>query len=101
MSLYFERQSLHKWAKVFRDQSVEEAGHASKIMAFLVDNEIEFDLPGLPATTTHYKWATEAVEVALASELKVTGQFNTMTTSRAGLPQGMAKAAKPPRPHWE
>ena len=70
-------------------------------MAFLVDNEIEFDLPGLPATTTHYKWATEAVEVALASELKVTGQFNTMTTSRAGLPQGMAKAAKPPRPHWE
>jgi ferritin len=81
MSLYFERQSLHKWAKVFRDQSVEEAGHASKIMAFLVDNEIEFDLPGLPATTTHYKSATEAVEVALASELKVTGQFNTMTTS--------------------
>ena len=60
-SLYFERQSLHRWAKLFRDQSVEEAGHASKIMAFLLDNEVEFDLPGLPAATTHYKSAAEAV----------------------------------------
>jgi ferritin len=81
ISLYFERQSLHKWAKLFRDQSVEEAGHASKIMAFLVDTEVEFELPGLPAATTHYKSATEAVEAALASEVKVTGQFNTMATA--------------------
>lgn len=90
MSLYFERQSIHKWAKVFRDQSVEEAGHASKIMAFLVDNEIEFDLPGLPATTTHYKSATEAVEVALASELKVTidcgGSYATASWNNCRIP---------------
>ena len=81
MSLYFERHSLHKWAKLFRDQSVEEAGHASKIMAFLVDNEVEFDLPRLPAATTQYKSATEVVQAALASEVKVTGQFNTMATA--------------------
>lgn len=81
MSLYFERQSLHRWAKLFRDQSVEEAGHASKIMAFLIDNEVEFDLPGLPAATTHYKSATDAVQAALASEVKVTGQFNKMATA--------------------
>jgi bacterioferritin B len=81
ISLYFERQSLHRWAKVFRDQSVEEAGHASKIMAFLLDNEVEFDLPGLPAATTHHKSAADAVGVALASEIKVTGQFNAMATA--------------------
>ena len=80
-SLYFERQSLHKWAKLFRDQSVEEAGHAEKIIAFLVDNEVDFDLPGLPAATTHYKSATEAVQAALASEVKVTGQFDAMATA--------------------
>ena len=78
ISLYFERQSLVRWAKVFRDQSVEEAVHASKIMAFLLDNEVEFELPGLAAATTHYKSATDAVGVALASEVKVTGQFNKM-----------------------
>jgi ferritin len=81
ISLYFERQSLHGWAKVFRDQSIEEAGHASKIMAFLLDNEVEFDLPGLPAATTHYESATAAVNVALASEIKVTGQFNAMASA--------------------
>jgi ferritin len=81
ISLYFERQSLHGWAKVFRDQSVEEAGHASKIMAFLLDNEVEFDLPGLPAATTHHESATAAVNVALASEIKVTGQFNAMASA--------------------
>jgi ferritin len=81
ISLYFERQSLHGWAKVFHDQSVEEAGHASKIMAFLLDNEVEFDLPGLPAATTHYESASAAVNVALASEIKVTGQFNTMASA--------------------
>lgn len=81
ISLYFERQSLHRWAKFFRDQSVEEAGHASKIMAFLLDNEVEFDLPGLPAATTHYKSASDAVGVALASEVKVTAQFNTMASA--------------------
>jgi ferritin len=81
ISLYFERQSLHRWAKVFRDQSIEEAEHASKIMVFLLANEVEFDLPGLSAATTHYKSATDAVGVALASEIKVTGQFNTMATA--------------------
>jgi ferritin len=80
-SLYFERQSLHQWAKLFRDQSVEEAGHASKIVAFLIDNEVDFDLPGLPTATTHYKSASEAVQVGLASEVKVTGQFNAMATA--------------------
>jgi ferritin len=81
ISLYFERESLHGWAKVFRDQSVEEAGHASKIMAFLLDNEVEFDLPGLPSATTHYESATAAVNTALASEIKVTGQFNAMASA--------------------
>jgi ferritin len=80
-SLYFSRESLVKWAKIFREQSIEEAEHASKIMAFLLDNEVEFDLPGLPTATTHYASATEAVKAALASEIKVTGLFNTMATA--------------------
>src|SRR5664280_2503561 len=44
ISLYFEGQSLAKWAGVFRAQSVEEAQHAAKIISFLVDNGIPFDL---------------------------------------------------------
>lgn len=78
MSIYFERQSLKRWATLFRTQAIEEAGHAEKIMAFLIDNEVAFDLPALHGATTHYTTATEALEEALASEVRVTGQFDAM-----------------------
>jgi hypothetical protein len=45
IALYFERASLKGWAKLFHDQAVEEAGHGSKIMSFLIDNDVEFALP--------------------------------------------------------
>ena len=35
IALYFERQSLDRWGKLFREQSVEEAKHAQKIIDFL------------------------------------------------------------------
>jgi ferritin len=37
ISLYFEGLSLKKWARLFHGHSVEEAQHASKIIAFLID----------------------------------------------------------------
>jgi bacterioferritin B len=81
ISLYFERQSLKGWAKFFRDQSVEEAGHAAKIMAFLIDNEVAFGLPQVGGAPTTYASARAAVETALASEVKVTAQFDTLAAA--------------------
>lgn len=78
ISLYFERQSLKGWAKFFHDQSVEEAGHGAKIMAFLIDNDIEFGLPAVRPAATSYASAREAVEVARASEANVTMQFDAL-----------------------
>ncbi len=81
ISIYFERESLKRWAGVFRSQALEEAGHAEKIMAFLIDNEVAFDLPPLRGATTHYASAKAAVEAALASEIRVTGQFDAMAAA--------------------
>jgi len=78
IALHFERQSLKGWAKLFHEQSVEEAGHAAKIMEFLVDNEVAFNLPQVGGAPTSYASAREAVETALASELRVTGQFDAL-----------------------
>lgn len=78
ISLYFEGQSLKKWARLFHGQSVEEAQHASKIITFLVDNEVSFDLPAIAVGTTHYASAKAAVETALESEIRVTGQFDVL-----------------------
>jgi ferritin len=78
IALYFERASLKGWAKLFHDQSVEEAGHGSKIISFLIDNDVEFALPAVRGAPTAYASARAAVETALASEQKVTGLFNTL-----------------------
>src|SRR5450759_2001345 len=78
ISLYFEGQSLKKWARLFHGQSVEEAQHATKIIGFLVDNEVAFGLPAIGAGTTQYSSAKAAVQAALESEVRVTGQFNAL-----------------------
>jgi bacterioferritin B len=78
MSLYFQRQSLNRWGKLFHDQSTEEAGHATKIMDFLTDNEIDFDLPALRAATTRFGSASELLRRALDNERQVSAQFQEM-----------------------
>ena len=78
ISLYFEGQSLKKWAHLFHEQSIEEAQHASKIIGFLVDNEVAFDLPAIGPGTTRYASAKAAVQTALESELRVTAQFDAL-----------------------
>jgi ferritin len=80
IALYFERQSLDRWGKLFRQQSVEEAQHAVKIMDFLTDNEVEYDLPALKAASTRFESAEKAVEASLKSEQFNTNQFRTMAS---------------------
>jgi ferritin len=81
ISLYFTSQSLNGWAKFFHDQAVEEAGHGWKIINFLVDNEVKFSLPQVGGAPTSYKSAREAVEVAQASERRVTELFDTLANA--------------------
>jgi ferritin len=76
IAIYFERQSLDRWGKLFHDQSVEEAQHAQKIIDFLVDNDVDFDLPALKTTSTHFESPAAAARRALESERAVTGQFD-------------------------
>ena len=78
---YFERESLSRWAKLFHDQSVEEASHATKIMDFLTDNNVPFDLPALKSASTRYGSAAAAVQAALDSERSVSRDFQEMATT--------------------
>ena len=78
MAIYFEHQSLARWAKLFYDQSIEEAGHARKIMEFLDDNNVEYDLPALKSATSRYASAAAVAQTALDSERKVTAQFQEL-----------------------
>jgi ferritin len=78
IAVFFDRGSLRGWGKFFRDQAVEEAQHAQKIMDFLTDNEVDYDLPAVKAVSTRFKSAHEAAERALHSEREVAAQFDAM-----------------------
>jgi bacterioferritin B len=78
IAVYFERQSLDRWGKLFSQQSIEEAQHARRIMDFLTDNAIDFDLPALKAQPTRFTSPLEAAMRALESEKTVAGQFDQM-----------------------
>jgi ferritin len=81
ISAYFTRESLNAWAKFFRDQAVEEAEHGWKIATYLIDNDVEFALPQVGGAPTTYKSAREALEVAQASEQRVTQAFETIANA--------------------
>ena len=81
IAIYFERQSLNRWFKLFSDQALEEAQHARKIMTFLVDNGVDFDLPQVTKGPTHFGSALEAAQTALDSERNVSERFRAMATA--------------------
>ncbi len=75
---YFAQQSLDKWAALFYQQATEEKEHAMKIVRFLVDVGEVFDFPALPAASTGFQSAAEAIAKALEWERNVTAQFQDM-----------------------
>ena len=78
ISIYFDRPASGAGASSSSSQSIEEAQHAQKIMDFLTDNEIEFDLPALKATSTRFSSPLAAAQRALQSEQDVAAQFDRM-----------------------
>ncbi len=78
IAIYFQRQSLNRWGKLFHDQAIEEATHARKVIDFLIDQNIDFDLPALPRSKTSFKSGLDAVKLTLESEQRVTGRFEAM-----------------------
>ena len=54
---------------------------AARSSAILIDNDVEFSLPQIGGAPTVYGSAREAVEVAQASEAKVTAQFEALANA--------------------
>jgi ferritin len=76
VALYFQRQSLLRWSRFFRTQAMEEAEHATRIVNFLVDQEVEFDIPPLPGATTQFESALAAAKTSLDWERTMSERFH-------------------------
>lgn len=75
---YFAQQNLDKWATLFYAQAAEEKEHAMKIVRFLTDAGEVVHFPSIPAASTGFKTAADAVSQALKWERTVTEQFQAM-----------------------
>jgi ferritin len=75
IALYFQRRSLLRWSRFFNKQAMEEAEHGTRIVNFLVDQEIEFDIPPLPGATTQFESALAAAQTSLEWERTMSERF--------------------------
>jgi ferritin len=72
---YFDGESLPELARFFYAQAEEEREHGMKIGKFIVDAGAALEIPAIPAGQSRFDGASEAVELALRHEEKVTRQI--------------------------
>jgi ferritin len=78
VAAYFDGEALPVLAAHFYKQADEERMHAMKLAKYVVDAGGDLKIPAVPAPKAGFKSALEAVELALASEMKVTAQINSL-----------------------
>ena len=76
IAAYFDGEGLPMLTKHFFKQSAEERDHAMRFVRYTLQAGGEVDIPAIPAPSTGFKSAAEAVALALESELRVTKQIN-------------------------
>lgn len=72
VATWFANQDLPQLAKYFYRQSVEERNHAMMMVQYMLDRDIPFTIPGVPAVRNDFSKVTEPLALALNQEKEVT-----------------------------
>ncbi|KQU04647.1 bacterioferritin [Rhodococcus sp. Leaf7] len=78
IAVYFDGADLPQLAARFYAQADEERGHAMMMIQYLLDNDLEVQVPGVDDVVTTFATVREPVELALQQEKKVTDQITTL-----------------------
>jgi ferritin len=78
IATYFEQSALPTLAKHYYAQALEERDHAMRLVKLVLDSDGVLKIPAVPAPKMGFKNSLEAVQLALASETKVTAQINAL-----------------------
>lgn len=78
IAVYFDSEGLPDLANFFYRQAEEEKMHAMKFVRFLLDAGSMPIIPPTPDLRNDFQSATDAVQYALAQEMKVTDQINNL-----------------------
>lgn len=74
-AVWFDEQALGQLAAHFYAQAVEERNHAMMIVQYLLDRDVQVQIPGIPAVRNDFTSVTEIISLALEQEKRVTAQF--------------------------
>lgn len=80
ITAWFKLEGLPRLQAHFSKQASEERDHAHRFIKYLLDAGRGLELPAIPAPKCHFKSATEAVQLALDHELKVTESIKQLLT---------------------
>jgi ferritin len=78
IATYFDSETLPTLARFFYNQSEEEREHAMKFVRFILELGGRVRMPAIPQPAVDFKSAEHAVQLALTSEEKVTGQIQQL-----------------------
>ena len=71
VATWFANEDLPQLARYFYRQSVEERNHAMMMVQYMLDRDIPFNIPGVPAVRTDFAKVTEPLALALQQEQEV------------------------------
>src|SRR5262245_44073475 len=78
VAVWYDEQDLPRLASHFYKQSLEERNHAMMIVQYLLDNDVRPNIPSVGEVQTDFTSALEPLELALAQEITVTKQIETL-----------------------
>ena len=78
VAVWFDDQDLPQLARHFYKQALEERNHAMMMVQYLLDKDIRPQIPSVGEVESDFKTALEPLELALAQEITVTKQIETL-----------------------
>ena len=80
IAVYFDGEDLPQLARHFYAQSVEERNHAMMLVRYLLDRDIEVEIPGIDPVRNTFDAPEHALKLALAQERTVTEQISRLAS---------------------
>ncbi|CRZ17519.1 ferritin [Mycolicibacterium neworleansense] len=80
IAVYFDGADLPQLAKHFYAQAVEERNHAMMLVQYLLDRDIDPEIPGVDAVCNRFETPRDALALALSQERTVTEQISRLAS---------------------
>jgi ferritin len=78
IAVHFDADDLPQLAKHFYAQALEERNHAMMLVQYLIDRDVEIEIPGTDPVRNSFGSPTEALRLALEQERAVTEQITRL-----------------------